>query len=90
MGKGVGQLMESELWGLMGKTPDRIGLCYLAIDGLDGATVRDEVFRYFTKLSGCSPLPTLFFVVSRDEADIRSVFISRMNGSSLDRSLNTK
>lgn len=71
MGKGVGQLTESELWGLMRKTPDRIGLCYLAIDGLDEATVRDEVFRHFTKLSACSPPSARFFVVSRGEADIR-------------------
>lgn len=68
---------EFELWGVIQKVHDELGPCYLIIDGLDEATVRDEFLRFLTRISASSPSSMRFLIVSRNEADIRSALFPR-------------
>lgn len=71
---------ESELWGVIQQALDSLGPCYLVIDGLDEAVLRDEFLRFLTGVSASALSSVRFLIVSRNEADIRSALLSRNPG----------
>lgn len=75
---------ESELWEVIQQVLDRLGPCYLVIDGLDEAAQRGEFLRFLTGTSASAPSSMRFLIVSRNEADIRSALLSRNPGIAIE------